>query len=77
MNTEQASLQLSAIVVVGERRDDLAALAREYWSALSATRQTFELIFVIDGNRQDAAGTLSRLKCPPSIHEARSPGWIS
>lgn len=62
MNGDKASLQLSAVVVVGERRDDLASLAREYWSALAATRQTFELIFVVDGHRQDAVGALTRVQ---------------
>lgn len=60
MNSDKTSLQLSAVVVVGERRDDLASLAREYWSALTTTRQTFELIFVVDGHRQDAVGVLTR-----------------
>ena len=67
MNGKSAPLQLSGIVVVGERRDDLASLAREYWAALSATQQTFELIFIIDGHRQDAVSALAQVRSPEKL----------
>jgi glycosyltransferase involved in cell wall biosynthesis len=49
---------VSAIVVVGQRNDDLGALAREYWDALGSANLPFELIFVLDGPKPDATQAL-------------------
>ncbi len=54
MSKSNHTVQVSGIVVVGERQDDLRALAREYWSALQETGETCELIFVLDGPRHGA-----------------------
>ena len=62
MKDAQETLQLSAIVVVGERKDDLRSLARDYWSALDAVGQTFEMIFILDGYRDDAASELENVR---------------
>lgn len=55
-------VEVSGIVVVGNRKDDLAALAREYWNALKATGVSFELLFVLDGNQVDAMDELDRVR---------------
>ena len=67
MNNEQESIELSGIVVVGDRRDDLASLAREYWAALAATQRSFELIFVIDGHREDALSELAEARSADTL----------
>lgn len=46
---------LSAIVPIGERHGDIAALYREYRDALSSLGQTFEMIFVLDGPHAPSA----------------------
>jgi len=45
---------ISAIVVVGQRNDDLQQLTQEYWQALESIGQPFELIVVLDGHKSDA-----------------------
>ncbi|MGI9225468.1 MAG: glycosyltransferase [Woeseiaceae bacterium] len=67
MNDEQESIDLTGIVVVGERRDDLASLAREYWAALAATQRSFELIFVLDGQREDALSALTEARSADTL----------
>ena len=62
MKDDQEMLQLSGMVIVGSRKDDLRDLARDYWSALDATKQTFELIFIIDGHQDDAASELENVR---------------
>jgi glycosyltransferase involved in cell wall biosynthesis len=62
MKDDQETLQLSAIVVVGDRRDDIASLARDYWTALDETKRTFELIFVVDGVRGDSVSQLQEVQ---------------
>lgn len=62
MKDKQVPLQLSAIVVVGARKDDIGTLAREYQSALAATEMTFELIFVFDGHHWDAEAELQAVR---------------
>ena len=53
MKDDKETPQLSGIVVVGDRKDNLRSLARDYWGALDATKQTFELIFILDGHQDD------------------------
>ena len=67
MKNDQETLQLSGIVVVGDRRDNLSSLVRDYWSALDATRCTFELIFIIDGRRDDAASELEKIRSAKNL----------
>ncbi len=67
MMDDQESLQLSAVVVVGNRIDDLSLIARDYWNALDATGQTFELIFIVDGHQNDAALELKKLLSPDKL----------
>jgi glycosyltransferase involved in cell wall biosynthesis len=59
MKTINQNKELSAIVVVGERRDDVASLATAYWRSLESTGKDFELIFVIDGNKPDVVEALN------------------
>jgi glycosyltransferase involved in cell wall biosynthesis len=67
MNGEQNSLQISAVVVVGDRKDDLGMLARDYWRALEATERTFELIFIVDGFQDDAAAQLGKIRAAEDL----------
>jgi len=62
MTAESPAIKLSGIVVVADRVDDLRALARDYWAALSATKRPFELVFVVDGHRSDAATVLQAVR---------------
>jgi len=62
MKDDQQSLHLSGVVVVGDRKDDLSQLSRDYWNALEATGQTFELIFILDGRQDDAIAELDKVR---------------
>ena len=53
---------ISAIVVIGQRQDDLKQLIPDYWNALEQTDKSFEFICVLDGQQQSAAATLSKLR---------------
>lgn len=66
-NESSNPVELSGIVVVGNRKDDLAALAREYWDALKATGRSFELLFVLDGSQLDAMKELDRVRSRDSL----------
>jgi glycosyltransferase involved in cell wall biosynthesis len=50
---EQGAELISAIVVVGNRVDDLASLHREYVAALDALGRAYEIVYVIDGPHRD------------------------
>lgn len=52
---------LSAIIPVGNRHGDLAALYREYRSALAALGRSAEFIFVLDGPQPKAAEQIEHL----------------
>jgi hypothetical protein len=52
---------LSAIIPVGGRHGDLAALYREYRSALAGLGRTTEFIFVLDGPRPQAVEQIEQL----------------
>ncbi len=52
---------LSAIIPVGSRHGDLAALYREYRSALASLGRSAEFIFVLDGPRPKAAEQIEHL----------------
>ena len=51
-------IELSAIVPVGSRYDNTGALVREYLNALESCGKPFELIYILDGRRDDLAATL-------------------
>jgi len=53
---------ISAIVVVGQRVDDLERIAGDYWTSLEGVGTPFELIFVLDGPKPDAFAALSRFR---------------
>lgn len=44
-------IDVTAIVPVTQRRQDVAELAAEYISALDATGRSFEILFIIDGDK--------------------------
>ena len=50
---QQTEVDVSAIVPVGSRRDDLPALLDEYAESLRPAGVTFEIIVVLDGPRED------------------------
>jgi glycosyltransferase involved in cell wall biosynthesis len=52
---------ISAIVPIGGRHDDIAALFREYRSALAALGRTVEFILVLDGPRPKAEEQIEQL----------------
>ncbi len=52
---------LSAIIPVGGRHGDLAALYREYRSALAGVGRNIEFIFVLDGPRPKAVEQIEQL----------------
>ena len=67
MKDDQETLQLSAVVVVGDRKDDLSSIAGDYWKALVATEKTFELIFILDGRQDDALSELEKLRSADNL----------
>jgi len=54
-------LELSVIVPVGERHADALELHAEYQAALDALDQSYELIYVLDGPRENFATGLRQL----------------
>lgn len=54
----QIELDISAIVPVGARRDDLPALVDEYAEGLRQAGASFEIIVVLDGSREGALDAL-------------------
>jgi glycosyltransferase involved in cell wall biosynthesis len=54
-------VELSAIVPVGKRQADAAALYREYKTSLDASGRRYELIYVLDGPREKYAAGLREL----------------
>jgi len=50
---------VSAIVVVGQRNDDLQQIVQDYWQALDSVGRPFELIVVLDGHKPDALEALN------------------
>ena len=62
MSVRQQMPAVSAIVVVGQRQDDLDSIARDYWRALETLKQPFELLFILDGQHPQALNVLSALR---------------
>jgi glycosyltransferase involved in cell wall biosynthesis len=54
-------IDISAIIPVSQRSDHVAELAKEYVAGLEKTGQSFELIFVIDGDKPTAFDALNKL----------------
>jgi len=52
---------ISAIIPIGGRHDDITALYREYQSALAATGVNVEFILVLDGPRPEASEQIESL----------------
>ena len=56
------SIEVSAIVTVGSRYEDTGRLASEYLAALKQSGKSFELIFVLDGERTKIVPNLVELQ---------------
>jgi len=54
--------EVSAIVIVGDRCDDVRELLHDYWQDLSGCGRSFELIYVLDGRRPQALDELRKLQ---------------
>lgn len=62
------NLQISAIVPIADRHDDIEMVTREYFNMLARSERAFELIFVLDGMHPAVAATLEKLASShPSI----------
>ena len=61
MTRHTQNTDISAIVVVGKRQDDLKKLGQDYLDAISNLGRSFELIFVLDGNYKQARTDLENL----------------
>jgi glycosyltransferase involved in cell wall biosynthesis len=55
------AVQISAIVPVGARQSPIREIYDEYVAGLSATGQTFEIVFVLDGRYPEVAAALELL----------------
>src|SRR5690606_3801921 len=58
-------LELSVVIPVGERTDDIAALHADYRRGLDACGVTYEMIYVLDGARREISEQLLALGEPP------------
>ena len=56
------SIDVSAVVAVGGRYDETGKLASEYLAALAQSGKSFELIYVLDGERKKADVMLQALE---------------
>lgn len=63
--TAKQPLELSVVIPVGERTDDLAALHAEYRRGLDACGVSYEMIYVLDGSRAAVREALLALDEPP------------
>ena len=61
MSETTTPIELSVIVPVGPRHADAQELYKDYKSGIASLRLTYELIFVLDGPRNDFAEGLKRL----------------
>ena len=55
-------IELSVIVPVGPRIDDIAALFSEYKAAIESIGKSYEMIFVLDGHRPRSGAVLKELR---------------
>lgn len=56
------SIELSAIIPVSERYDEVSGLYRSYKSALAASKKSFEFVYVLDGFYPEVMQTLQGLR---------------
>lgn len=61
MTERNDRVEVSAIVVVGKRQDNLEELTNDYLDALSKLDSNFELIFVLDGLYKEARANLEKV----------------
>jgi glycosyltransferase involved in cell wall biosynthesis len=62
MDERPKQVLISAIVPVGDRYSDLTALYPQYRAGLEALGVPYEVIFVLDGPRQEVAAALGKLQ---------------
>ncbi len=58
----QTNLNISVIIVIGERYGDVETVFYEYKNALKAATETYEFIYVLDGQHPEAMEKLKVLK---------------
>jgi glycosyltransferase involved in cell wall biosynthesis len=56
-----SDIEISAIVPVANRSQDVAELAKEYIEVLDTTGKSFEILFVIDGDKPEVFDSLQEL----------------
>ena len=61
MDETQSPVELSVIIPVGSRRDEVEGLHAEYRSGLDALGIRYELVYVLDGAKPEFAAGLRRL----------------
>src|SRR5262245_25866078 len=70
-------IALSVVIPISERHDDLCELYRQYARELSATGQSYEVIFVLDGPNHAALLELKALKqADPAIKVITLSRWF-
>ena len=73
----EKSAELSAVIPVSERPDDLREIYRQYSEQLSASGRSFEVIFVLDGPNAPALEQLNSLKRDhPEIQVLSLNRWV-
>ena len=56
-----SNIEISAIVPVTQRTEEIAGLAEEYIAVFNATGRSFEILFIIDGDKPAAFDSLQKL----------------
>ena len=56
-----SEIDVSAIVPVAQRTQEISELAEEYIAVLDATGKSFEILFIIDGDKPAAFDSLQEL----------------
>jgi len=59
---DHVSIDISVIIVIGERYDEIETVYREYKSAITAQTNSYEFIYVLDGQHPEALAKLKALK---------------
>lgn len=76
MNAEKG-VELSVVIPISDRYDDLWELYLQYAEALATTKYTYEFIFVLDGIDHEAFETLKTLKSEfPEIKVTTLNRWV-
>jgi hypothetical protein len=58
----QPNVQISAIIPVADRHDEIEMVTREYFSMLVRSGRTFEMIYVVDGMHPAVVSTLQQIE---------------